>query len=701
MSAASQDNLEFETPGDNPHTAGLLDAAIQFGVHTVDRFIPAEVLGGESEPLRRARTIVGFAFVLIVLAIESAGYFHFVLHREASSLIELVFGASISMLVFLPMAFRLGRTTAPAANLVIAAMFTSLVVAIASLGGIRSPLFHWCGMAPMLAVLMGAKRSAWIWAGLGIACVGAFIALDAGGVTLASTLSIDQSSGSNLWMHRSIDFLSWLTVLMITSLIYERHKDEQTHRVANKNDELEHEVEQRKRAEERTRYLAYYDELTTLPNRQLFKEHLAQAMDSADREDCHVGLLFLDLDGFKEINDTHGHSIGDKLLQQVSVRLLGCVRGIDRISRQATEDREFLSRLGGDEFTILLDRLNHFSEAAIVASRVIEGLAEPFHIESHEIHVSASIGIAIYGESLMSLDELLRNADLAMYHAKKEGRNNFQFFEASMNETVVAHTSLARALRRALEHKELELHYQPIVAGDGETIVAVECLARWHHPTRGYIAPEQFIAVAEKSGLIVELGDWVINEACEQFGRWKKLGIEPKRMAINVSGQQFRDQHIVGTLTASAREAEIDPHSLEIEITETAMMIDEAEALRCLTELKALGVSIALDDFGTGYSSLSYVKRFPVDALKIDRSFVDSIESNPEANAIAMAILAIAQRLGLRVVAEGVEHESQAKLLREESCEEFQGFLYSRPVPGREMTELLRTGIGQTAAQGA
>lgn len=656
----------------------------------IDRAIPDRIFTGDTEQLRQARSIVGFAIVLVLIAIGTGVYFYWALPLHVAIRVELFLAMSAAMTFFLPFVLRHARTTAPAANLVITAASVSILATIVAFGGIKAPVLHWCSLPPMLAVLMGTRRSAWVWAVLGMTSVVGFVVLDITGNGFANHVGLEHLQGSSLWIQRSVDALSWLVVLITTAFLFERHKDERTLQLAKKNAELRHEIDQRKRAEERTRYLAYYDELTTLPNRQLFKEHLAQAMESADRDKRLVGLLFLDLDGFKEVNDTYGHSSGDALLQQVSARLLNCIRGIDQVSRLSTNDSEFVSRLGGDEFTILLDGLNDFSEAAIVAHRVLEALAVPIEIDSHEIFITASIGIAVYPGCVATVDELLRNADLAMYHAKKEGRNNFQFFEESMNESVVERATLAHALRLAVEREQLELYYQPILSAQTSEIVGVECLTRWNDPKLGPIPPDRFIRVAEQSGLIVTLGDWVIREACTQFGRWKAAGIAPGRIGINVSGQQFRAQRLTCSVITAVEEAKIDPECVEIEITETAMMIDEAEASRCLNQLKRFGVSIALDDFGTGYSSLSYIRRFPVDALKIDRSFVEAMETNSEAYAIAIAILAMAQRLGLRVVAEGVETESQAELLRRESCDELQGFLYSRPLAAEQMTQLLR-----------
>lgn len=666
-----------------------------FPIRAIDRWIPSRILLGDPAPLQQARSIVGFALVLAVLAILAGSYFQWAMPLHAALWVNSALATCVGLLAFLPSVLRNGRTTAPAANLVILLSFTSMFIATLVAGGIRAPLVHWFGLPPMLAILMGSRRSAWIWAVLGGASVAALIAIDANGLRLSDYFQVDLVQDSGVWIQRSVDVLCWLIILTATALLYERHKDEQTLRLAQSNRDLRREVEQRRRAEERTRYLAYYDELTTLPNRQLFKEHLAQAMEAADRDDRLVGLLFIDLDGFKEINDTHGHSSGDALLQQVSARLLSCVRGVDTISRQAEGNPEFVSRLGGDEFTILLDRLSDFSEAAIVAQRVLESLSTPFSFDSHEVFVSASIGIALYPGAVTTMDELLRNADLAMYHAKNEGRNNFQFFEESMNDLVVERTTVAHALRRALDRGEFLLYYQPIMSAKTGELVALECLVRWNDPTYGMIQPDKFIGVAEQTGLIVDLGEWVIGEACAQYARWRDAGIAPGRIGINVSGQQFREQRLACTVITIVEELKIDPSCIEIEITETAMMIDESEAARCLTQLKRFGVSIALDDFGTGYSSLSYIRRFPVDALKIDRSFVEALETNPEAQAITTAILAMAQKLDLRVVAEGVETEAQVEFLCRESCDELQGYLYSRPLSAERMTVLLRDGFSK------
>ena len=669
-------------------------ARLDFALRFIDSGIPSNMLEGDIERLRRARTIAGFTIILTMLGFESSLYFHWALPADEARLVDLSLTLGLMLVLGIPRSMRKTGETVLAANLMIAGAYTVILTAVAVFGGIRAPLLHWVAFPPVLAILMGTRRSAGYWSLICIATVAILAALDSADIQIIQPIDSDHFRGPALWLQRSVDVGSWLVVLLTIAFVYEKHQDEQTQRLESKNTELIHEMEQRMRAEERTRYLAYYDELTTLPNRQLFKEQLAHAMQTADREHLLVGLLFLDLDGFKEINDTHGHNFGDMLLQQVSRRLLNFVRGVDSVARPGDDTGQFVSRLGGDEFTILLDGLNDFSEAAIVAHRVLEGLAAPFTLGEHEVFITASIGIALYPGGAGSMDELLRNADLAMYHAKEEGRNNFQFFENNMNEDVVERTTLAHDLRIAIESNQLELDYQPIVDAQTLEISAVETLVRWRHPVRGRIQPDSFIKVAEDCGLIVALGDWVIQKACKQFALWKKAGIAPGRIAINVSGQQFRVQRLSCAIITAVEENGLDPKCIELEITENAMMIDEGEAIRCLEQLSRYGVGIALDDFGTGYSSLSYIMRFPVSALKIDRSFIDVIESDPEAQAISTAIIAMAQRLDLRVVGEGVEFESQAELLRSEFCDELQGYLYSPPLGAKEMTDLLGRGIG-------
>jgi predicted signal transduction protein with EAL and GGDEF domain len=360
-------------------------------------------------------------------------------------------------------------------------------------------------------------------------------------------------------------------------------------------------------------------------------------------------------------------------------------------------DREgdgVVSGLGGDEFTVLLVALRTDRDAEIVARRIVRCFARPFRLEDHEIYISASIGIAVYPRDVRGVDELLKNADLAMYSAKSHGKNNFQFYTDSMNAEIVHRTTVTSELRKAVEREEFVLHFQPIIDVPTRSIVAVEALVRWRHPTRGLLLPGEFIEIAEESGLIVPIATQVLSAACRQNRAWQESGLPPIRLCVNISGVQLRHAGLRDAVLAVLNESELDPKYLEFEITESAVMADEAEAGRNLTELKALGLRIALDDFGTGYSSLSYVRRFPVDSLKIDRSFVHGVATDLEAQAITRAIVAMAHGLNLRVVAEGVETEAQEQFLVGLGCDEFQGFRFGRPQPAAEITRLLARRFG-------
>jgi len=348
-----------------------------------------------------------------------------------------------------------------------------------------------------------------------------------------------------------------------------------------------------------------------------------------------------------------------------------------------------VSRRGGDEFTVLLIGLRDHVEAAAVARRIIERIEQPIRIDDHEVYISASIGIALYPGAATDKDELLRNADLAMYYAKDHGKHTFQFFEASMNEDISRRTIVANELRRAIDGDELLLQFQPIVEASSGRIAGLETLVRWLHPQRGVLGPNEFIYIAEESGLIHDLGRWVLRETCQVYREWRRRGIAPDRIAVNVSAAQLRRSELVESVRRAVRTTGMDPRHLEIEITESAMMVNEDEASECLEALQAMGVQIALDDFGTGYSSLSYVKRFPVSSLKIDRSFVSGIENDPEAQAISTAIIAMGHQLGLKIVAEGVETEAQRTFLRDKACDELQGYLISRPLDVKDIEILL------------
>jgi diguanylate cyclase (GGDEF)-like protein len=470
----------------------------------------------------------------------------------------------------------------------------------------------------------------------------------------------------------------------------EEEVDRRTAEIKSVNEELRRQISQREQAEERIRYLAYYDGLTGLPNRQLFQEHLRNALTAAKHGGGQVGLLFLDLDRFKQVNDTLGHSVGDELLCEVSKRMLSCVRFSDYVARvDVAEPQGEVSRLGGDEFTLLLTEISDAQDAAKVAQRCLTELAKPIPVGGYELFTTASIGIAIYPSDGEDPETLLRNADTAMYHAKNHHRNNFQFYTEEMNTTAARKLHLANRLRNVLDRNELSLYYQPLRNAANGSLAGAEALLRWTDPETGPVGPDEFIPIAEDAGLIVEIGEWVLRTACEQARVWQDDGFRAIRIAVNVSAHQLRQVGWPETVARILRETGLSPAHLELEMTETAILQYDDATTAALHELDAMGVGLALDDFGTGYSSLSYLRRFPFDRVKIDRSFVGDITADPGDALLTTAILAMAQTLELRVVAEGVETLQQADFLREHDCDELQGYLFSRPVPSEQFTRFL------------
>ncbi|MEA2080107.1 MAG: EAL domain-containing protein, partial [Pseudomonadota bacterium] len=411
----------------------------------------------------------------------------------------------------------------------------------------------------------------------------------------------------------------------------------------------------------------------------------------ARRNQKQFALLFLDIDDFKRINDTLGHETGDLLLQKITERLAKCLRDTDYVARMGGFDDpdEFLARLGGDEFIILLPDISDQHAPGALAHRLIEALSQPVSMSDHEFYVSASIGITLYPADGKQGNELVKNADVAMYHAKDLGKNNYQYYLESMNTLAHERLALENKLRRALENDELCLYYQPQVDATSARVVGVEALLRWFDPDHGLIPPDTFIPVAENSGLILPIGEWVIKEACRQNKAWQKAGLEKIVVSVNVSGTQFARQNVPDVIDAALRESRLDPRYLEAEITESVIMSQPDRAVEQLSALKDLGVGIALDDFGTGYSSFSYLHRFPIDTLKIDRSFISDICKITEHAEIVAAIIAMSHILKLRVIAEGVEEEQQLHLLADKDCDVIQGYLISRPLPADEITQLL------------
>jgi diguanylate cyclase (GGDEF)-like protein len=450
-----------------------------------------------------------------------------------------------------------------------------------------------------------------------------------------------------------------------------------------------------RRSNEQIHYIAYHDNLTGLPNRAMFHEYLTRVIADARRSGKQFAVLFLDIDDFKRVNDTLGHQAGDRLLQEVTDRLSHCLRRADYVARMdnRAEADELLARLGGDEFVILLPDLKDPHAASSLAGRILTTLGEAITLDQHEFFVSASIGITLYPSDGKQADELIRNADIAMYHAKEQGKNDYQYYLESMN--VMAHERLAveAKLRKALENNELSLHYQPQVDTATGAIVGLEALLRWISPEDGFISPGVFVPVAEETGLILPIGEWVINEACRQSREWLAAGLPTPTISVNVSGTQFGKQDVPRILRGALARYELEPRQIEIEITESVIMSQPELAVREFSTIQDQGVAIALDDFGTGYSSFSYLHRFPIDTLKIDRSFVMEVHTSEENAEIVAAIIAMAHILGLRVVAEGIEEAAQHAILSERGCDMIQGYLFSRPLPAQDIPPLLQKGV--------
>lgn len=435
-------------------------------------------------------------------------------------------------------------------------------------------------------------------------------------------------------------------------------------------------------SEQKIQQLAYFDSLTGLSNRESFKERLNYTVASAKRHDRIFGLLYLDLDDFKRVNDTLGHTVGDLLLQVVATRLRDCTRKTDSLTRAYAEsDGSLVARLGGDEFIILLDEINQNEAAATVATRVLSSLSETFSLGENEVCITASIGIALFPEDAGDGETLLKHADSAMYYAKRSGKHNYSFYDESMNTSARRRLELGAYLQHGLERDEFALEYQPQLNVITGHICGIEALLRWKNKDLGVVSPAEFIPLAEESGAILKIGEWVLRTACSEAKRWQDKGLAVGRIGVNISVLQFADVGFVDLIADVLRDTGLDPHMLELEITESLLVKDVSEAISSLTALKALGVQIAIDDFGTGYSSLSYLKRFPIDRLKVDQAFVREITTDPNDAAIATAVIAMALKMGMNVIAEGVETEAQLNFLRNEGCHEIQGYFWSRPLP--------------------
>lgn len=446
-----------------------------------------------------------------------------------------------------------------------------------------------------------------------------------------------------------------------------------------------------KKAAEKINYLSCHDTLTDLPNRYLFHDRLNQAMALMKRAKKSLAILFLDLDNFKQINDTIGHKAGDKLLRNVSDRLMKCVRASDSVTRIADgEEDSMVARLGGDEFTIMLNRIESIQEPAIVAGRILKTMAEPFEIGSHEVFVTVSIGIAVYPFDGTDLDTLLINADVAMYQAKNQGRNGYQYYSESMNKFTFERYTLENKLRKALAHNEFMLFYQPQVNIQTGSLIGVEALIRWLQPDLILTRPAEFIPLAEQTGLILEMGDWVLRAACEQNVIWQKAGLKPMLMTVNISGIQFNQDNFIKRVSQILKDTGLDPRFLQLELTESTVMQNSENTVNKLRALHGMGLRTSIDDFGTGYSSLKYLKHFSMDTLKIDTSFIRDVTTSPTDQSIVKAIITLAHNFNLEVVAEGVEEKEQLMYLRECGCEAAQGYLICPPVNSSVLAQFTR-----------
>ncbi len=435
----------------------------------------------------------------------------------------------------------------------------------------------------------------------------------------------------------------------------------------------------RKHTEERLAYLAHYDTLTGLPNRILFNDRLAATLRHAERHKDLAVLMFLDVDHFKDINDTLGHSAGDTLLQDVAKRLRGCIREEDTIAR-----------LGGDEFTIILQGIHHRTDAANVAVKMLDSLEQPFVINDEEVFVTISIGIASYPNCGRDAETLIRNADTALYRAKSDGRNKYKFFETEMNAIVSARMKKTNDLRHAVQRDEFRLYYQPLIETTTGNVFGMEALLRWQHPDKGLLAADEFVPLLEETGLIIPVGEWVLQTACRQSYSWQQAGLPSIYMSVNLSARQFHKHDLVARVAATLQENRLDPHMLQLEITESVLMDDTSTVVHTLEQMRRLGVRLAIDDFGTGYSSLSYLKQYPFDTLKFDRSFVQDMTTSKEGASIVAAVINLGHSINMSVLAEGVESQQQLSMLQENNCDQYQGFLAAQPMSVRSCTQWLQ-----------
>lgn len=545
-----------------------------------------------------------------------------------------------------------------------------------TLGGFASGSFVmlWAFFAPIAALMYEDSKKSLYW-------FNAFILL------VAISVSIDQALIENrteVLSPIAIELFFLLNISAALSGVYLLIKYFIKEKDKNANERLEKEhkalmlsTEELKKANMKLKTLAHYDSLTGLPNRDLFNDQLARAIERAKQHDKELALLFVDLDRFKQINDSLGHPLGDKVLQIVANRLHGCIRKEDS-----------LARLGGDEFVLLMDDLNKGENASYIAQKIIDCLAEPIYIDEHTFYVTASVGISLYPHDDMDINKLLMYADTAMYKAKKEGKNNFQFYSSELTNSAIDNVVMQANLHSALENGEFIVYYQPQINAETLQHTGMEALVRWEHPTMGLITPSKFLPVAEETGFIIDLDQWVIKRAIQQIVQWYKKGFNPGILALNLTMKQLHQKDFISSFKELLAETGCKTEYLEFEVAEGQIMNHPEDAISVLNALRDMGIGLSIDDFGTGYSSLSYLKRLPINKLKIDKTFIDGLPDEEEDVGIAKAIIALAKSLKLGVIAEGVETKEQRDFLVEHGCENIQGYFYSKPLLAHEMEKM-------------
>jgi diguanylate cyclase (GGDEF)-like protein len=545
-----------------------------------------------------------------------------------------------------------------------------------TLGGFASGSFvmMWAFFAPIAALMYEESKKSLYWFYAFLLLVVISVSIDQ--LLIENRTEVLSPIAIELFFLLNISAALSGVYLLIKYFIKEKDKN------ANERLEKEHKAlvlrtEELKKANLKLKALAHYDSLTGLPNRDLFNDRLAQAIERAKQHNKELALLFVDLDRFKQINDSLGHSLGDKVLQIVANRLHGCIRKEDS-----------LARLGGDEFILLMDDLNEGENASLLAQKIIDCLAEPIYIDEYTFYVTASVGISLYPHDDMDINKLLMYADTAMYKAKKEGKNNFQFYSSELTNLAIDNVVMQASLHSALENGEFAVYYQPQINTKTLQHTGMEALVRWNHPTMGLIGPSKFLSVAEETGFIVELDQWVMKRAVKQIVQWYKKGFNPGILALNLSIKQLHKKDFVASFKEMLMETGCNTEYLEFEVSENQIMNHPEDAISVLNELRDMGIGLSIDDFGTGYSSLSYLKRLPINKLKIDKTFIDGLPYDEEDVGIAKAIIALAKSLKLGVIAEGVETKEQRDFLVEHGCENIQGYLYSEPLLAREMEKM-------------